>query len=82
MIFKVIRTSDVFCEESPVEESYPGKCLDTFHGPGKEKEEDCYLIEINTLEELMKIREKYGSIIIYEQWYNYPILEIYDDYRE
>lgn len=82
MIFKVTRTSNLFDFSRPIEESYPGKCLNTFHGPGKEKEEDCYLIEISTLEELMKIREKYGSIVIYEEWCDHPTLEIYDDYRE
>ena len=43
---------------------------------------DCYLIEINTLEELMKIEEKYGSLIVMHLSYNYPVLEIYDTWRE
>lgn len=42
----------------------------------------CYLIEINTLEELMKLEEKYGSLIFMHLNYNYPVLEIYDTWRE
>lgn len=43
---------------------------------------DCYLIEINTLEELMELEEKYGSLIVMYLNYNYPVLEIYDTWRE
>ena len=43
---------------------------------------ECYLIEIKTLEDLMKLEMKYGDIIIRHSNYNYPILEIYDDWRE
>ncbi len=43
---------------------------------------DCYLIEINTLEELMKLEGKYGSLIVMHLNYNYPVLEIYDTWRE
>ncbi|MDU3456625.1 MAG: hypothetical protein E7F47_01820 [Peptoniphilus harei] len=41
-----------------------------------------YLIEINTLEDLMKLEKKYGDIIIRHYSYNYPVLEIYDTWRE
>ena len=42
-----------------------------------------HTIEINTLEELLKLVDKYGQIIVgnQSQWYDYT-LEIYDDYRE
>lgn len=43
---------------------------------------DCYLIEINTLEEFMKLEDKYGSLIVMHLNYNYPVLEIYDTWRE
>ena len=43
---------------------------------------DCYLIDINTLEEFMDIKNKYGDIVIFDYKYNYPVLEIYDTYRE
>lgn len=43
---------------------------------------DCYLIDINTLDELMNIKNKYGDIVIFDYKYNYPVLELYDTYRE
>ncbi len=45
-------------------------------------EKECYLVDINTLEELMDIKNKYGDIVIWDYKYNYPVLEIYDTYRE
>ena len=41
-------------------------------------------IEINTLEELMTLYNKYGELIINTPWSNHvtPQIEIYDDYRE
>lgn len=43
-----------------------------------------WFIEINTLEDLLKLQEKYGDIILSRDWDNPSILklEIYDDYRE
>lgn len=43
-----------------------------------------HMIEINSLEELMKFQQEVGSIIIEEFWLNenYLKIEIYDDYRE
>lgn len=43
-----------------------------------------WFVEINTLEELLNFREKYGNIVITKAWENPSILEleIYDDYRE
>lgn len=43
-----------------------------------------WFIKINTLEDLLKLEEKYGELIIktfYENK-NYKEIEIYDDYRE
>ena len=43
-----------------------------------------WVVEINTLEELLKFINKYGQVII-GSWYKYknlPSIEIYDDYRE
>lgn len=82
MIFRVERTSDPFHESKPIEESYLGKCLDLFPGAGKEKKEKSYLVEVDTIEGLIDIVDKYGTTIIYQNWCNYPTLEIYDDYRE
>lgn len=43
-----------------------------------------WFIDINTLEELLAFRNKYGDVIITRAWDNKNIyeLEIYDDYRE
>ena len=43
-----------------------------------------WTIEINTLEELMAFRAKYGDIIVKQSDENpeYTTIEIYDDYRE
>ena len=43
--------------------------------------QDAYTIEINTLEELMKLVEKEGRIIILPTK-RMPTIEIYDDFRE
>ena len=48
----------------------------------RDVEIECYLIEIKTLEDLMKLEMKYGDIIIRHSNYNYPFLEIYDAWRE
>ena len=45
-------------------------------------EVDRFLIDVDSLEEIMELVDKYGDIIIRKYDYNYPILEIYDDYRE
>jgi len=47
------------------------------------KDED-WFIKINTIEDLLKLEEKYGDLII-RTFYdnkNYKEIEIYDDYRE
>lgn len=43
-----------------------------------------HMIEINSLEELMKFQQEVASIIIEKFWLNenYLKIEIYDDYRE
>ena len=43
-----------------------------------------YFIDINSLEELNKLSNKYGDLIIRECWDNpnIPCIEIYDNYRE
>ena len=45
-------------------------------------EVDRFLIDVDSLEEIMELVDKYGDIIIRKYEYNYPILEIYDYYRE
>lgn len=45
---------------------------------------EAYFIDINSLEELNKLHEKYGDLVISNSWNNtsIPSIEIYDDYRE
>lgn len=47
---------------------------------------DVWVIEINSIEELVALSRKYGEIIIAGHYFDindeYPTLEIYDDYRE
>ena len=48
-------------------------------------EYDSWGIEINTLEELMELKNRVGSeLVIGSSYYNpeFPMIEIYDDYRE
>lgn len=49
-----------------------------------EREEELWSIEINSLDELQKLSEKYGELIIKAPDYGLkaPSIEIYDDYRE
>lgn len=45
---------------------------------------DVWMIELNSLEELIMFCNKYGDVIIRDNMYNeqYKEIEIYDDYRE
>lgn len=47
---------------------------------------DVWIIEVNSIEELIALSRKYGEIIVGDHYLNsndeYPTLEIYDDYRE
>lgn len=50
----------------------------------REFNDEVWCIKINTLEELLKLQDKYGEIILQKCWENNNLweLEIYDDYRE
>lgn len=79
MKFYVVRTSGKTppCEEAKHENVY----LKRFDG--KTIETDVWLIELNTLDELMELNKKYGDIIIEDYWYaEGKAIEIYDGYRE
>lgn len=45
---------------------------------------DCYTVEINTIEQLIELNNKYGELIIRKSYIDdeTPAIEIYDDYRE
>lgn len=71
MEFRVIRSSQ-WSDEKPrnVKEAY--------------KKGDIWYVKISNLEELIAFYEKYGDLIISENWDNKEEfqIEIYDDYRE
>lgn len=71
MEFRIIRSSQ-FSDEKPR------------NVKGIYKKDDNWYIKINTLEELLTFYEKYGDLIISENWDNEKEMqiEIYDDYRE
>lgn len=78
MKFYISRTSNI---EPPCDEA-------VLLNPNRDKEwEDAvYGIEINTLKELLTLKEKYGDIIIEKTYkdesYSNLEIEIYDDFRE
>ncbi len=76
MNFIITRTSDE--DRKPCRGAYQDK-MNTSYG-----KEDVYRIKINSLEELMKLIKKYGTIIIGPHFDNEEEthIEIYDDYRE
>ena len=41
-----------------------------------------WFVDIDSLEDLMELRTVYGPIILDNYEHGYPVLEIYDDYRE
>lgn len=47
---------------------------------------DVWIIEVNSIEELIELSKKYGKIIVDNHYLNsndeYPTIEIYDSYRE
>jgi hypothetical protein len=52
-------------------------------GCRKKMQEDAYTIEIDNLEQLMDFIKKYGDVVIIkEEQYDFPIIEIYDTWRE
>ena len=78
MKFRIKRTSDVPMEAQPCEGAY-------IDAKGKKWEVYKWAIDINSLEDLMKLTEKVGDIIVsppHEETDNHPSIEIYDDYRE
>lgn len=57
--------------------------LDGRSGCRKKEKMDAYTVEINNIEQLMDFIKKHGEIIIYEtDRYDFPVIEIYDTWRE
>jgi len=68
MKFKINRTS-LFSDQQPIEEAK------------KDFIEDGWYININNLEELLQLQNKYGNIILCKYECSYE-LEVYDTWRE
>ena len=72
MIFNITRASRVFEEDTPPCEG----CV-------KKEKSELWKIEIKDLDELLKLTEKEGSIIIYPGKSDKPpVIVLYDDYVE
>jgi len=68
MIFEISKTSDWYGKQKPC------KKAKMVNNDGENKK---WQININTLKELLKLREEVGKLII-----NSDSIEIYDSYRE
>ena len=77
MRFQIERTSDWIGEKLPCE----GAVL---MRKGTSIVDPVYIIDIASLEDLVKLTEKEGEIIIKEDYkgVELPVIEIYDTYRE
>ena len=77
MRFQIERTSDWIGEKLPCE----GAVL---MRKGTSFVDTVYIIDIASLEDLVKLTEKEGEIIIKEDYkgVELPVIEIYDTYRE
>lgn len=72
MKFKVIRTSDFFTYRK--KEDPPKGCF---------KEKDFFVLEVDSIEELVETCNYLGEVIILPNKEDgLPVLEIYDDWRE
>ena len=80
MKFKIYRTSDLECENPPCEGAKLVRA-------GSMTDSAVYEIEIDTLEDLLQLKDRVGEGVIIgnskfsKTGYKYEI-EIYDDYRE
>lgn len=80
MLFQVTRTSH-WSDEKPCEDCFPIKLKLN----SEDVYRDCWGIELNTIEELMKFKDSVDEALILRTSYvddNIPCIEIYDDYRE
>ena len=85
MEFKISRTS-MWNDKKPCDNAYRKKIIRVDERGFKsfEDHDEIWVIEINTLEDLLDLKEKYGEIIVCTAYENPNIneLEIYDDWRE
>lgn len=76
-------TTEEISVEQPCEEAYKDKFIKTDFW-GKVSEVETWFIDINSIEELIALEDKYGELVICHCMYNKEVIkiEIYDDYRE
>ena len=82
MKFRIKRTSNWGGEEKPCEKAYGGK-----HLGGRADDVRVWYIDINTLDELIALRDEVENELIVgtaneKELNDMPEIEIYDDYRE
>lgn len=85
MKFRITRTSSVADREPPVDGAekvtIPNKTLD-----GRDNPMDAWVVEVESLEDLIVLVEEHGDIIVSRSKMGYDDpeydLEIYDGYRE
>lgn len=80
MLFQVTRTS-YWSDEKPYKDCFPIKLK--FNSPDVYR--DCWGIEFNTIEELMKFKDSVKTELVLGTSYiddKTPCIEIYDTYRE
>ena len=84
MKYIVYRTNEWYWEGETPNPKCPGAVQEILPKHGKDIK--AYTIEINTLEELMKLKKDLNEpLIIFDgtdYGFNLPVLEIYDTYRE
>ena len=79
MRFRITRASND--TKKPCKEAYKG--TREIYFKDKFIIDDCWYIDINSLEELLKLIKKYGDLIIQEDDnIKNPLIMIYDDYIE
>lgn len=84
----IVRRTSIWNNARPCYEAVP-KTI-SYKYMGEAREENVWVVEFSNLKELMKFRNKYGSVIIGRREYGvrdnelvvYDSIEIYDGYRE
>lgn len=84
MKFIIYRTNEWYWDGNTPNPECPGTIQETLPKYGKDTK--VYTIEINTLEELIKLKKDLNEpLIIFDgddYGFSLPVLEIYDTYRE
>lgn len=86
MKFIIYKTSTYFNavgSKKPCENCKLETVIYHYDGGRSQVEEKQYTIDVANIENLVALTKNLGDIIIRnDAYYDYPVLEIYDDYRE